>query len=67
MKLNEKEKQLQQVEALNKDIEDVHGIFVDLNQLAGEQKEHITAIETNTEAASENISSGLRQLIQASK
>ncbi|KAF2899762.1 hypothetical protein ILUMI_06425 [Ignelater luminosus] len=67
LKLNEKERQLRQVEALNKDIEDVHGIFTDLNQLAGEQKEHVNAIEANTEVASENINSGLRQLIQASK
>lgn len=66
-RLCEAEQRLQRVENLNLDIQDVHGIFAELNHIVGTQKEQVDMVETNVERTSENVSVGLSSLVAASQ
>lgn len=67
VRLREAEQRVQQVENLNHDIQDVHGIFAELNHIVGTQKEQVDMVETNVDKASENVSVGLSSLVTASQ
>ncbi|KAK4876930.1 hypothetical protein RN001_009436 [Aquatica leii] len=67
LQLYDKTKQLERLEALNKDIDDVHHIFGDLHQMLEEQKESVNVAENNVDLAGDNTKKGLKQLIRASK
>lgn len=67
VKLKDEEIKLQKAEELKEDIQDLHGIFCDLNQMVDEQRESVNKIETNVEITNENVSSGLKDLVKSCK
>ncbi|KRT85555.1 hypothetical protein AMK59_369, partial [Oryctes borbonicus] len=67
LKLEESANTLGRVEALNKDIENLHGIYVDLNTMVAGQKEAVDTIEADVFKSEENVKEGLSHLIKAHK
>ncbi|KAF5280527.1 hypothetical protein FQR65_LT00278 [Abscondita terminalis] len=63
----DKQRQLQRLTSINKDIEDVHQIFENLQEMTVLQTESANIIESNVEHATFNIKKGFKHLIQASK
>lgn len=61
------EQRLQQVENINSDIQDLHGMFIDLNKMVGEQGEQVDVVENNVEDAQHNVNTGLKHLVKACK
>lgn len=67
LKLQEQQSRLNNVVNLENDIEDLHGIYVNLNEMVVEQGETIDQIETNVEETQENVNNGLQHLVTASR
>lgn len=67
LKLQDQQQIMQNVENINKDIEHVHEIFVDLNGIVNKQAEDVNVIEDNIECTNQNTQGGLRHLLKASK
>lgn len=67
LQLEQAECTYQNVNALNKDIQSLHGIYVDLNTIVHTQKESVNMIETNVVNTQENVNQGLSHLIDAHK
>ncbi|GJQ76805.1 putative glycosyltransferase like family [Trypoxylus dichotomus] len=65
--LEESANTLGRVEALNRDIENLHGIYVDLNTMVSGQKEAVNTIETDVAKAEGDVKEGLSHLIKAHK
>lgn len=67
IRLDETTNTLKRVDALNKDIENLHGIYVDLNTMVSDQKENVNTIEENITKTNEDVKAGLSHLITAHK
>lgn len=67
LKLQESKSTLERVEALNEDIENLHGIYVDLNSMVCTQKEAVNTIESDIVKTEGTVKEGLSHLIKAHK
>lgn len=67
IKLKSEKNKLKQVESLCEDIKDLNGICSDLNQMVNEQKQSVNQVEANVEVAHDNVISGIKDIIKASK
>lgn len=67
LKLQQHETTLKNVEAIQQDVQDLHGMYTQLHQMVGEQGEHVENIEKNVEVTQENVDAGLKQLVKAHK
>lgn len=67
LKLKQNENCLQRVENIETDIQDLHSVYCTLNEMVVEQKDSVNVIEDNVENANENVSTGARHILSASK
>jgi len=50
---------------MNKDINEVHEMFTDLNELVNEQQADIDTLEDNIEQTRDNVEAGTKEVIKA--
>lgn len=67
LKLEEHYNRLKNVQNLQEDIENVHGMFVDLHGMVEEQGIAVNTIESNVEEVQEDTKRGFREILKASK
>ncbi|XP_017774784.1 PREDICTED: syntaxin-17 [Nicrophorus vespilloides] len=67
LRLQDKIDTMVKVEALEVDVQDLQGMYVNLNQMVGEQAETVDVIESNVEGTQESVNQGLKSLMKASK
>lgn len=67
IKLKQDLERLNRVEALTENIEDLHGIYENLHQMVGEQKEYVDVLEENIENTEVDVNKGVRSIVKACK
>lgn len=67
LKLKQKQDQLNRVENINRDVEDLQEMYINLNEMVGQQANNVDHIEATVENAQQNVDSGAKELKEAHK
>ncbi|KAJ8924696.1 hypothetical protein NQ315_000847 [Exocentrus adspersus] len=67
LRLKERQDQLNKVENINKDVEELHALYKDLNEMVETQGEDVNHVEETVESAHQNIESGAKDIMKAHK
>lgn len=67
LKLKAETEKFNKMMNLNENIQDLHGMYEDLNRMVVEQKESVDVIEENVENAQEDVNRGTRTLMKICK
>lgn len=67
LKLDAEVEKFNELENINENIQDLHGMYKDLNCMVVEQKESVDIIEANVEHTQEEVNHGIKHLVKACK
>lgn len=67
LKLIEHESRLKNVQSIQENVEDLHGLYTQLHQMVEEQGERVDHVDDNVNVTHENVDLGLKQLVKAHK
>lgn len=67
LKLKEQQDRLARVEELEGDINDLHEMYVQVNEMVDDQRRDVDYVTESVESSNVNVQAGLRQLIKAHK
>lgn len=67
LKCNSAKNQLHKIESIQKDVEDLHEMYQNLNEMVGTQAEAVENIENSVEETHQNVESGTKELAKAHK